>query len=141
MATSRLSRAPGAVGLVFVDLDAFKAVNDRYGHAIGDHVLVEVARRLRAVVRDEDTVARFGGDEFVILVQSDAADDALEALAARVRQVVSEPIRHASSRIQIGVSTGWTTTVRPDEAPEAVLARADAAMYAAKRSLPPGVTG
>jgi diguanylate cyclase (GGDEF)-like protein len=134
LATSRLTRTTGTVGLVFVDLDGFKGINDRHGHTTGDHVLVETARRLRAVVRVGDTVARLGGDEFVILVAHDAGDSDLAALADRVREAVAEPIDDGSVTVRIEASTGWTSTDRADERAETVLARADAAMYAVKRS-------
>jgi diguanylate cyclase (GGDEF)-like protein len=134
LARSRLTRSPGTVGLVFVDLDGFKGINDRHGHTIGDQVLVETARRLRSVVRDGDTVARLGGDEFVILVATDADDGSLAALANRVGEALAEPIEDGTVTVRIDASTGWTSTDRADERAETVLARADAAMYAVKRS-------
>src|SRR5690606_15625230 len=82
----RLERSPGKVALVFIDVDHFKAINDSYGHEVGDEVLMELARRLSAVGRREDTVARLGGDEFVMLCENVQGDADVRALAGRGRQ-------------------------------------------------------
>src|SRR5690606_21692219 len=87
----RLERTPGRLALVFIDLDHFKAVNDSYGHEVGDEVLVELARRLTDIGRRGDTVARLGGDEFVMLCENVRSDAALQALAARVVGTLAEP--------------------------------------------------
>jgi diguanylate cyclase (GGDEF)-like protein len=134
VACRHLARTPGTVGLVFIDLDGFKTINDEHGHAVGDRVLVETAHRLTRVVRDEDTIARIGGDEFVILVDRVSEEDALPALVARVERAITEPISDRDATIRIGASVGWTTTDRHDEGHETVLSRADHAMYAAKRA-------
>jgi diguanylate cyclase (GGDEF)-like protein len=134
MACSKLARSPGAVGLVFIDLDGFKAINDGHGHAVGDQVLIETARRLGSVVRDADTIARIGGDEFVILVERVADPRSLAGLAERVEQLVTAPIVTAAATVDVGVSIGYTITERHDEGHEAILARADDAMYAVKRT-------
>jgi len=132
VARSHLARRPGAVGLMVVDLDGFKAINDEYGHAVGDHVLVETARRLQSIVREEDTIARIGGDEFVILL--DRVDDpaSLPALAERIEHVMREPIATGAATVRPGASVGYSITERHDESHEALLTRADHAMYAAK---------
>lgn len=134
VACSRLARRPGAVALMVVDLDGFKAINDEYGHALGDRVLVETARRLQSVVRSEDTIARIGGDEFVILV--DRVDDpgSLPILADRLEQVITEPMGPDAAHIQMSASIGYSLTEQHDELYETLLRRADDAMYAAKRS-------
>jgi diguanylate cyclase (GGDEF)-like protein len=133
VACSHLARRPGAVGLMLVDLDGFKAINDEYGHAVGDHVLVEAARRLQSVVREEDTIARIGGDEFVILLDRVADPDSLPRLADRIQQVIGEPIAGDAATVRMGASVGYSTTERSDESYEALLTRADHAMYAAKQ--------
>jgi diguanylate cyclase (GGDEF)-like protein/PAS domain S-box-containing protein len=122
-----LARRQGALAVVFMDLDGFKAVNDRHGHQVGDETLVRVARAMEGAVRPADTVARFGGDEFVVVADDLATADA-ESLAKRITAAVGEvsvgPLRLEAS---VGVATA-----EPDDTAEALLRRADAAMYADK---------
>ena len=132
-ASQRLSRTPGRLALLFIDLDHFKVVNDTLGHASGDAVLIEVARRLRTVVRDHDTVARLGGDEFLVLVDDLDSSEHAEALAERVIRVVSEPIPCPGGVARIGASIGYAVIDQPIEAAEGFVAIADRAMYGAKR--------
>jgi two-component system cell cycle response regulator len=121
---ARRHRRPLSVALV--DVDGFKAVNDRLGHAAGDEVLVAVARALRGGVRAEDTVGRLGGEEFLVLLpDTDAA--AAERAAERLRAAVAEA--HAPEPVT--ASVGWAT-LAPDEDPDDVVRRADHALYAAK---------
>lgn len=117
------------VGVLFCDLDRFKAVNDEYGHAVGDRVLVEVARRLSELASPGDLVARFGGDEFVLL-RPGADEPGLVALARRVATTVVAPFGGLPDQ-PVGVSVG-VAVGRPGESPDAVIARADLAMYGAK---------
>ena len=133
-ASARLERRPGTVALLFIDLDDFKAVNDRYGHAAGDGVLVQSADRLREVVRDLDSVARIGGDEFLVLAEElHDADDAL-TLAGRIAAVFDAPFETGAGPIELTASVGIATTTVPIADPAAYLARADQAMYTAKRA-------
>jgi diguanylate cyclase (GGDEF)-like protein len=132
-ASQRLSRTPGRLALLFIDLDDFKEINDTLGHASGDAVLIEVARRLRAIVRDHDTVARLGGDEFLVLVEDLDGEDHPEELAERVIRAVSEPIACQSGVARTGASIGYAVIDAPIEAAEAFVAAADRAMYGAKR--------
>lgn len=121
--------------LVYFDLDGFKAVNDRYGHAAGDAALAAVADRLLAQVRQSDIVARMGGDEFaVILVQADqtVAEAKAKALAHAIER---EPIKFGDWTAPLHISYG-VRQISPDLAPEALVAEADAAMYTAKRARP-----
>jgi diguanylate cyclase (GGDEF)-like protein len=126
-----LERGAGAGPVVhFLDLDGFKAVNDRYGHEAGDLVLVAVAERLRRCVRAGDTVGRLGGDEFVV-VSADAGG--AEALADRLRAAVAAPIPYGPAMLQVGVSIGTADAGRlEDPTSDAVLRAADAAMYRVK---------
>jgi diguanylate cyclase (GGDEF)-like protein/PAS domain S-box-containing protein len=118
-------------GLMFCDLDGFKAVNDTFGHAAGDAVLTEVARRLSVIVRKDDLVARLGGDEFVILLPALGAIQ-VRALAARVERTVARQVRLPQGFAKVGVSVG-VRIATPGEDPAAVLEDADAAMYEVKR--------
>ena len=132
----RLARRDGPVGLLFVDLDRFKQVNDTAGHAFGDDVLVEAAQRLRAQMRPEDVAHRLGGDEFVV-VAADMDDEAdAEALAARLVDTLNEPFRSAGVEWYLGASVGIALAGAPDDdspEPEHLLRRADMAMFEAKR--------
>lgn len=126
-----LRRDLESVTVVFLDLDGFKAVNDTYGHAAGDAVLVEVARRLRQVTRDVDTVARLGGDEFVLVC--DALDaTSTEGLLLRIDEALRHPIAIGHDEVQVRSSVGVaveTVGCLTDE----LIARADRSMYRDKR--------
>jgi diguanylate cyclase (GGDEF)-like protein/PAS domain S-box-containing protein len=130
---SRLVRSRRPLMVAYVDLDRFKAVNDKLGHDMGDAVLVEVASRLTVSVRPGDTVARIGGDEFVIvcpdLPDASLADD----LAQRLITAVSEPMTVGEERRVMTASVGLVLVHRPLD-PDQVLRAADAAMYRAKRA-------
>ena len=127
--TGRPSR--GDVGILYLDLDRFKPVNDTYGHAAGDEVLQTVAARLRDLVRPQDTVARVGGDEFCV-VMTRTTEAHLAAMAERVRQSLAQPHLIHGDLIAVGASVG-ACMAEPGEDPEGALHRADLAMYAAKR--------
>ena len=127
-ALARSERELGATAVLFVDLDNFKQVNDTYGHATGDAVLVEIARRLQRAVRPGDTIARLGGDEFVAICEDIDADAAC-TVGRRLQQAIRPPfeaggVEHRMSA-SIGISIG-------DREPDALLAEADAASYRAK---------
>jgi diguanylate cyclase (GGDEF)-like protein len=125
-----LGEAGGPTTLLYVDLDGFKPVNDTLGHEAGDNVLVEVAERLRSIVRAGDVVARLGGDEFaIILPWTDGAT--AEAIAQRLVKSLAEPFNLEHRPVSIGASVG-AVTAGPNSNPEAELRRADTAMYAAK---------
>jgi diguanylate cyclase (GGDEF)-like protein len=120
--------------VLFVDLDHFKAVNDTHGHAAGDQVLQEVTRRLRGSVRASDTVARYAGDEFTVVLRHIVKNDDVQRVAEKILQVVAEPLQlENGARLQVGVSIG--VSFFPDDAADAetLLKHADEAMYAAKR--------
>ena len=130
---SRDARTGDTTGLLFLDLDDFKPVNDDHGHLIGDAVLRTIADRLKAGVRPSDTVARLGGDEFVILVEG-ASEEGVHALAERLRVAVSAPMIVANLDLQVGVSVGVAVSTGGVDEPTSLLARADRSMYDAKRS-------
>jgi diguanylate cyclase (GGDEF)-like protein/PAS domain S-box-containing protein len=117
-----------------IDLDGFKEINDRYGHPVGDAVLVAFAERLSSVLRASDTAARVGGDEFSIVCENSARADA-EALAARLRHTVTEPVRADGVEVPLGMSIGIGTVpsgADPERAIEQLVREADDAMYADK---------
>ena len=118
--------------LAYLDLDTFKPVNDRHGHAAGDAVLKIVATALVANVRASDVVARIGGDEFVILLWNVSAADAAAKALALENVIAGLSVRWNRATITVGVSAGAASVGRRDT-PAAVLSRADAAMYSRKR--------
>jgi diguanylate cyclase (GGDEF)-like protein/PAS domain S-box-containing protein len=133
-ALARRDRSGGSVGLLFIDLDDFKKVNDSYGHAGGDDVLVRVAERLAGAVRAEDVVGRQSGDEFAVLLgRVDTLDEAI-ASAERLLRELRRPIVLGASSIVVGGSIGIALTSEPGTTAEALVTQADAAMYAAKAS-------
>ncbi len=125
-------REKRSVAVMFLDLDRFKAVNDTYGHAVGDALLKAVATRLRSLVRETDTVARLGGDEFVILLDNPASDDEVARIAARIVASLGEPKPCGGKLVQIGTSIGIARYPIEGETPSDLIRNADAAMYAAK---------
>ena len=133
IAISRNHRHDESSAVIFLDLDGFKPVNDQYGHAIGDRVLIEVAHRLERIAsRRSDLVARLGGDEFVILCEDTTAKGA-EQVVAQIRSAVTEPIEiSAGSPLTIGMSAGVAIADTADAAPTDLLRDADAAMYTDK---------
>lgn len=116
--------------LLFIDLDGFKDVNDTMGHQAGDQLLVEVARRLRAVIRPQDTVARLGGDEFVVVAEALGTVEGAEALAARLNRTLVEPFELTTGWVQVSCSIGVAFDV--DHHPSTILRDADRALYLAK---------
>ncbi len=130
MAKSQRDRLGAAVMLV--DLDRFKQINDTVGHAAGDALLQEVARRLAAVVRDHDTVARLGGDEFAIVLAG-ADDEAALDTAVRMREAIERPVEFDGMSLEVGASIGIALHPEHGATVAALMERADAAMYEAKR--------
>jgi diguanylate cyclase (GGDEF)-like protein/PAS domain S-box-containing protein len=132
-ARGRLQRGTAtSITVLFVDLDAFKAINDNHGHQVGDAVLVEVARRLRSVLRDVDTVARLGGDEFVAVCESLPVDEAA-ALERRIADTLDRPLLVGDTSIPIGASVGNCRTTDGMVELADLLARADDDMYQHKQ--------
>ncbi|HEU4656187.1 MAG TPA: diguanylate cyclase [Capillimicrobium sp.] len=128
------------LSVALVDIDHFKDVNDRHGHAAGDAVLVAVAQRLRDATREEDVVGRWGGEEFLVLLPDESAEGAVTA-ADRIRESVGAlPIETPEATVSVTVSVGCAT-FRPGDDSDLILRRADRALYAAKRAGRDAVAG
>ena len=125
------ARRSSRTAVLFVDIDDFKAVNDRYGHQCGDEALIEVARRLETSLRPSDTLARVGGDEFVAVCEDVASADDAAALAERIIDALVPEVQLTDGAVEVRVSVGVSVGVGGDH-PEALVRRADAAMYEAK---------
>jgi diguanylate cyclase (GGDEF)-like protein len=119
--------------VLFCDLDHFKQVNDELGHAAGDALLVEVARRFSDSVRATDTVCRLGGDEFVVLCEAFEDIAGLEALTRRLIQVVGQPVPIGAATATVGLCVGIAVATATSTADD-LMARADAAVYRAKQN-------
>jgi len=132
-ALQRRLRSGGMVAVLFADLDQFKLVNDIYGHRCGDELLVAVGRRLTERLRPGDTLARWSGDEFVIVCEDLATRSDAERIALRVNAALTEPIEMAAGEVALTAAIGIALTGRADLTPEELLEGADGAMYEAKR--------
>ena len=129
-------RHQDGLALLFVDLNDFKMINDAHGHAVGDRVLCEVARRLETCVRECDTVARLGGDEFVILLTDTHLSESVAAKAEQIRAVMAEPLHDERGEIDMPTcSIGIACYPVDGDDADALLAHADARMYTEKRTL------
>ncbi|GGM19149.1 putative bifunctional diguanylate cyclase/phosphodiesterase [Pseudomonas asuensis] len=133
MAISAARRHHRLLALGMLDLDGFKAINDTYGHAIGDRLLVEVANRLKETLREEDTLARMGGDEFVLIL-NDIQLQTLPISLRRLLETLSHPYEVDGQMLEIAGSIGVTIYPNDNEDPDMLLRHADQAMYQAKQS-------
>lgn len=123
---------PAPFGVLFIDLDNFKVINDSLGHEAGDQLLMEVAERFKGAIRPGDTVARLGGDEFTILIEEEATEEEVVDLAKRLIQALQSPIRVAGHDVFVTTSIGITIRQDPQLSASSVLRDADTAMYQAK---------
>jgi diguanylate cyclase (GGDEF)-like protein len=126
-----------SVAVIFCDLNRFKAVNDHFGHAMGDQVLIEVAHRLRNSLNSNGLVSRLGGDEFVILLRNTTALE-VQAVNTRIVNAVDRPILMADQCASVGITTGTAFADKGDIDAEDIIERADHAMYLAKTNAKPG---
>lgn len=132
--TKSTARRSDRFALLFCDLDGFKQVNDSFGHAVGDKVLFQVASRLKNLVREEDILARYGGDEFAILITPLVDPDILPTIRNKIEKVIAQPFDVGGNTIEIGISIG--ISLFPDEAitKDALFDVADKRMYSNKHS-------
>ena len=127
------ARHKARIAIFYIDLDGFKAINDQYGHAVGDATLVEMAQRMTATLRRDELIGRLGGDEFVaVLPKVESVDEVLTA-AERLAKRLSEPVEVDNLTFSLSASIGIALYPDDGETPDALLANADAAMYQAKR--------
>ena len=132
LARARLERG-GSLALLFCDLDDFKEVNDSFGHEAGDRILMQVADRLRSILRPSDTVSRFGGDEFALLCEG-VEPEAAERIASRIAEAFAAPFVIDGNEVSLSASTGIVFTGDPDVELDRLMSDADLAMYTAKQN-------
>jgi diguanylate cyclase (GGDEF)-like protein/PAS domain S-box-containing protein len=133
-AMDKSGRGASPVAVLFLDLDDFKAVNDSFGHPAGDELLVEVAKRIRSATRPSDTVARFGGDEFAVLLETGTMPQAAQVVAKRIIEALIPTSRIHGNDFALRASIGIAIALRPQVTPDDLLRDADLAMYVAKRN-------
>jgi len=132
--TKSSGRSSDRFALMFCDLDGFKEVNDTYGHAVGDKILYQVASRLQKHIRRDDTLARYGGDEFAILITDFGEDNILDVIKNKIEHSIAQPFEVSGNKIRIGISIG--TSIYPEEADNKsdLLDVADKRMYTNKNA-------
>ena len=131
MARSKRMHQP--IGLMLLDLDRFKTVNDTFGHDMGDELLKAVTERLKVCVREVDTVARMGGDEFTIILEGVASEQNILVVAKRITESIAAPFEIKGHHLSIGISIGITIYPHDDHPIDELLKHADTAMYRAKQ--------
>jgi diguanylate cyclase (GGDEF)-like protein/PAS domain S-box-containing protein len=133
MAVSRANRSGQNIAVCFMDLDGFKYINDKFGHAAGDTLLVEIAKRLSTISRSIDTVARLGGDEFILILNGISGEEECRHMLERIMEIIHKPLEIGGNEVQISTSIG--VAIYPDHVTSgaALLRHADQAMYIAKQ--------
>jgi diguanylate cyclase (GGDEF)-like protein/PAS domain S-box-containing protein len=134
IALARVRRDRSTLSLLYLDLDTFKQVNDRFGHGVGDALLQQVAQRLKQCVRESDTVGRMGGDEFVVLLSHLQSPDDAPPVAEKIRVALCQPFHVAGHQLSVSPSIGVACSAAPDEDCDRMIHRADEAMYVAKQA-------
>jgi diguanylate cyclase (GGDEF)-like protein len=131
-AVKQAKRHRRQVGLLFVDIDGFKRINDRFGHLVGDKFLQQAAQRLVGCMRDADTVSRIGGDEFMVLLPEVDGERGTADIARKLEQCLAKP--HLVDGFAVAITASIGSAIYPDDSveKEGLIRRADAAMYAAK---------
>jgi diguanylate cyclase (GGDEF)-like protein len=133
MALAKASRDTQNIAVFFIDLDKFKQINDTLGHAAGDEILIEVGRRIKHILRSYDTVARFGGDEFVVLIEPIIQLDLCVIMATKIIEALNEPFAVCSQKLHLSVSIGIASCgAGQEKTREQIMREADEAMYQAK---------
>jgi len=132
-AISIAKREKGNIAVLFIDLDGFKVVNDRYGHKEGDNLLKQVSNRINACLRESDTVSRFGGDEFTVVLPDIGDEENLNAVTAKINAAIEQPYCIAGNQVHITTSIGSTVYPKNALSADILVRQADLAMYAAKR--------
>jgi diguanylate cyclase (GGDEF)-like protein len=133
-AITRAQRQNSKLAILFLDLDGFKTVNDQFGHATGDTTLQIVARRLESCLRQSDTVARMGGDEFTIILENITSPQDCEQVASKILEAIQEPIKFDTKQVQLSTSIGISIFPEDGEDGDLLTIHADAAMYMAKEN-------
>lgn len=133
-AINHAERFNKCISIIFCDLDNFKPINDTYGHTMGDEILKHIGTSLQDILRKDDTVCRFGGDEFVILLEDLESFEYLNEILQRINQLTHDPCVIEGNAISIGMSIGASIYPDDGETPEALIKAADEAMYRAKNS-------
>jgi diguanylate cyclase (GGDEF)-like protein len=133
-AMGRARRSGDKLAILFVDLDRFKPVNDTHGHLVGDALLAAVGARMRDCVRETDTVARVGGDEFVVLLETDVVWQTPEVIARRIKESFETPFAVAGLSVSCGASLGVARFPEDGAGPDQLLVAADQAMYREKQA-------
>ncbi|MFN3594576.1 MAG: diguanylate cyclase domain-containing protein [Thiobacillaceae bacterium] len=134
-ALNQAQRSGRGLALLYLDLDGFKQINDRHGHAVGDEVLRLAAQRLRNCLRETDTVARLGGDEFVVMLESPQDGGDIEAVCDKLAACLGQPYPVRGLTLALSVSIGVSRYPEHADDPAGLLQYADAEMYRAKRAL------
>ncbi len=134
LAIGQAAKSGSKVAVLFIDLDGFKQVNDRHGHAAGDHLLRAIGKVLNSVVREGDTVGRLGGDEFLVVLDDQTGPEAAEATARRIVQELRRPVAYEDALLQVGASVGIAMYPEHGANAGALQQAADTAMYDVKRT-------
>jgi diguanylate cyclase (GGDEF)-like protein len=133
-AIERKKRSNEMFAVFFIDLDHFKEINDSLGHSSGDTLLIETAKRMKKIIRRGDTLSRFGGDEFVLIIENGTQEDYFGKIAGKIQHLFDEPFLINGNEIKNTCSIGVSIFPQDGENVEMLLNHADAAMYASKKN-------